>query len=402
MQLAWDVVTLAPIMAIERKTTVTDGSGIVEKFEQAFARLTGSSFALAMTNGTATLHSAYFAVGVGPGTEVIVPSYTWHATATPILLCGGTPVFCEIDPRSLTIDPDDFERRITSRTKAVCAVHIWGNPAEMDRIVEIARRHNVAVVEDCSHAHGSVYKGKSVGKWGDVGCFSLNASKPVDGGEAGVAVTDNPVLFDRMLQLGHFGRIQHGQAARTFKLGDMGLGLKYRPHMCAIHLAMASLSRLSERNKRSEKVWQWLCEELSGTEGLRPISALPGAYRASYFEYLFAYEKGSRGGPSREEFLNAARAEGVPIDPDRYSTMPGTDKMLHQAPLFTEFDRRTLGGCFYDPTRPYEEISRLVSLPVTERLGRELVTLSYQLYRSTESYVRSCGRGLRKVLKALN
>jgi dTDP-4-amino-4,6-dideoxygalactose transaminase len=400
-QLALDVVAIAPTIAVARKTTITDGSGIIEKFEKEFARFTGSSLALAMTNGTATLHSAYFALGVGPGTEVIVPSYTWHASASPILLCGATPVFCEIDPRTLTLDPDDVERRLTPRTRAICAVHIWGNPAEMDRIIEIAKRHGVGVVEDCSHAHGSVYRGKSVGKWGDIGCFSLNSSKPVDGGEAGIAVTDDPVLFDHMLQLGHFGRIAGGQAARTFNLGDMGLGLKYRPHMCAIHLAAASMKRLADRNEREARVWQWLCDELGDADGLRPISTLPDAFRASYYGFVFAYERGSNGGPSREEFLAAARAEGVPIDVDRYSVMPGTGKMLHQTPLFTEFDRRTLGGCFYDPTRPWEEICRRVSMPVTERLGQQLVSLSYSLYESKESYVRSCGKALRKVLKAL-
>jgi dTDP-4-amino-4,6-dideoxygalactose transaminase len=126
-----------------------------------------------MCNGTATLHSAYFAVGVGPGKEVIVPSYTWHATATPVLQCGATPVFCDIDPRSLNADPDDIERRITERTQAICVVHVWGNPAEMDRIMEIANRYKIKVIEDCWHAHGAVYKGKSVGAWGDIGCFSL-------------------------------------------------------------------------------------------------------------------------------------------------------------------------------------------------------------------------------------
>jgi perosamine synthetase len=124
-------------------STITDGSGIIRKFETAFRRLTGSSFALAMVNGTATLHSAYFAVGVGPGTEVIVPSYTWHATATPVLQCGATPVFCDIDPQTLTADPDDIERRITKRTKAISVVHVWGNPAEMDRIMDIANRYNL-------------------------------------------------------------------------------------------------------------------------------------------------------------------------------------------------------------------------------------------------------------------
>src|SRR5207249_3027548 len=134
---------------------------------------------LVMNSGTAALHSAYFAAGVGPGSEVIVPSYTFFASAAPILQCGGTPVFCDVDERTLTADPDDVERRITPRTRAICVVHMWGNPARMDRFSEIARRHRVALIEDCSHAHGASYRGRPVGSWGDIGCFSLQGEKAV-------------------------------------------------------------------------------------------------------------------------------------------------------------------------------------------------------------------------------
>ena len=173
----------------------------------------------------------------------------------------------------------DIERRITERTQAISVVHVWGNPVEMDRIMEIANRHKIKVIEDCSHAHGAVYKGKSVGAWGAIGCFSLNCGKGVDGGEAGVAVTNDPVLFDRMLLLGHFGRIQNGQAARTFQVGDMSLGLKYRPSTPSIYFAMASLKRLHQLNDRCDKSWRWLCDEIEGIEGLRPQFTLPGAVR---------------------------------------------------------------------------------------------------------------------------
>jgi perosamine synthetase len=395
-----DLARMFPFLLLGGKTTITDGSGVVEKFEQAFRALTGADFALAMTNGTATLHSAYFAAGVGPGTEAIVPSYTWTASATPILQCGATPVFCDIDPRTLTADPDDIERRITERTRAICVVHVWGNPAEMDRIMDIAGRHHLIVIEDCSHAHGSTYKGKSVGRWGHIGCFSLNSSKPIDGGEAGIAVTSDPVLYDRMLLLGHFGRIQSGQAARTFNIGDMSLGMKYRPHVCAIQWAVQSLKRLQERNERGGRALQWLREELGDTTGLRAIEALPDAFRASCFNYLFDYELEQEGGPSRDQFVAAATAEGVPISVDRYTRMAGTGVLLHQSPLFTSFDRRQLGGGCYDPTRPWSEQCRSISLPVTESIAQRLVSMPYQLYLSKESYVRSCGRALRKVLRA--
>lgn len=398
MVLTRDVLTMIPRIA-RGKTTIGDGSKIIAKFEKAFRELTGAEYALAMNNGTATLHSAYFAVGVGFGHEVIVPSYTWHASATPVIQCGATPVFCDMDPRTLCIDPADIERKITPRTKAICVVHVWGNPCEMDRIVEIARRHDLAVIEDCSHAHGAVYKGKAVGTWGDVGCFSLNAAKAVDGGEGGVAITDDPVLFDRMMALGHFGRIKRGYAADTFDFGDMSLGQKYRPHQCAMYLALPSLKRLPGLNQRCARTWQALCEGLGDAPGIRAPQTLPGAVRGGYQSFVLVYDGAHRGGPSREDFVKAVRKEGVPLVVDRYATNNFTYGMLHRAPLFLELDRPGLGGCCHDPTRPWSEIDRDVRLPVSEQLCHQLVSMP-RLDAAFVGYARACGRAIRKVLVA--
>jgi dTDP-4-amino-4,6-dideoxygalactose transaminase len=394
-----DVLGMIPRIA-RGKTTIGDGSKIVSRFEKAFRQITGSEYALAMNSGTATLHSAYFAVGVGPGSEVIVPAYTWHATATPVLQCGATPVFCDIDADTLTADPADIERRITERTRAISVVHVWGSPCEMDQICAIAKRHGLAVVEDCSHAHGAVYKGKPVGTWGEIGCFSLNASKAVDGGEAGVAVTEDPELFDRMLLFGHFGRIQRGQAANTFDIGDMSVGHKFRPHQCAMHLAMGSLRRLGGLNTRCGRAWEWLCDELRDAVGIRPQGTLPGAVRGGFQSFVLVYEGAEMGGPSRKEFVEAVAAEGVPLTEDRYSQINFTYGMLHKAPLFTTFDRRRLGGVTYDPTRPWEQISRSATLPRCEKLCQQLVSLP-RLDGASQRYVRGCGRAMKKVLAGM-
>jgi hypothetical protein len=225
--------------------TLAKGEGPIAEFEERFAAMVGTRHALAMNSGTASLHSAYFAAGVRPGTEAIVPAYTFFASAAPILQCGGTPVFCDVDPETLVADPDDVERRITPRTRAICVVHLWGNPAPMDRFAAIARRHGVALIEDCSHAHGAEFAGRRVGSWGDVGCFSLQGKKAVSGGEAGIATTDDPVLFDRMLLLGHYGRLKAGQVAGTFATDHLALGLKYR--------SWARSSRAARRSGRSRR-----------------------------------------------------------------------------------------------------------------------------------------------------
>jgi dTDP-4-amino-4,6-dideoxygalactose transaminase len=385
---------LAAIARMGRKdvNTLAKGEGPIAEFERDFAALCGTRYALAMNSGTATLHSAYFAAGVGPGDEVIVPSYTFFASAAPILQCGGTPVFCDVDPITLTADPDDVERRITPRTKAICVVHLWGNPAPMDRFADLARRHGVALIEDCSHAHGATYQGRTVGSWGDIGCFSLQGMKAVSGGEAGIATTDDPVLFDRMLLLGHYGRLKKGQAADTFATDNLALGLKYRPHPYAILLAQASLERLPELNRRRRRNYEILTAELEGSDALSTVPTTPDAVRGGFLEYIVRYDAERAGGWSAERFIAAARAEGVPIEQERYAAIGKDGHPLHMSPIFTTLDVSSLGGNLAQ-TRSHTPDG---SLPVTESLPGRLLTM-HPLTKVPERFVRECGRALRKV-----
>jgi dTDP-4-amino-4,6-dideoxygalactose transaminase len=348
-------------------------TGVIGDFEAAFAAMTGSRYALAMNSGTATLHSAYFAVGVGPGDEVLLPSYTWHASATPIIHCAATPVFCDIRPETLTIDPDDVERRITERTKALCVVHVFGNVCDMDRLCDIARRHNVTLIEDASHAHGALWKGRPVGSFGQVGCFSMQGAKAVSGGEAGVAVTDDPAILDRMILLGHFGRPRQGVLDVVRTIGDMSLGAKYRAHPWAIAMANVGLKRLPELNAKRTANYEFLNDRLRGCPGLEVIDALPGATRAGYLELKFKLTREAVQVASRERIVEAMQAEGAPVTADRYSDLNYTYGLLHAAPLFTEVDRRGLGGCFHDPTR--DDASTRPTLPVAEGLNQRLISL---------------------------
>ena len=393
----WRQVRLSDVGAIARYarrdvSTVAKGEGPIAEFESRFAELTSRRHALAMNSGTATLHSAYFAVGVRPGDEVIVPAYTFFASAAPILQCGATPVFCEVDPVTLTADPDDIERRITPRTRAICVVHMWGNPARLDRLQEIARRHGVALIEDCSHAHGAAYHGRPVGSWGDIGCFSLQGAKAVSGGEAGIAVTDDATLFDRMLLLGHYGRLKKGQAARTFQTDHLSLGVKYRPHLYAILLANRSLSRLEELNRRRLRNYAILVEALRDCPAVQPIETTPGARRGGFLEYILRYDPAGAGGASRSAFIEAAVAEGVPIAPERYSSIGKHGRMLHQTPIFTGFD--AFGECGGD-----EPGADVPALPATEALQDRLMTLP-PFTKVSETYVRQCALALRKVAGA--
>lgn len=379
------------------QNTLADGSGPIADFERRFAALCGTRYALATNSGTAALHSAYFAVGVGPGTEVIVPAYTFFASATPVLQCGARPVFCDIDGRTLTADPADVEKRITPRTRAICVVHVWGNPAAMDAFVEISRRHGVALVEDASHAQGASYLGRPIGSWGDIGCFSLQGTKAVSGGELGVAVTNDPGHFDRMLALGHCGRTARGQVADTMAIDNMSLGLKFRPHLYAILLAAGSLSRLEELNRRRRRNYRILCEGLAGCEAIRPVESLPGAEPGGLLEFILRYEPEHAGGWNCGAFVHAARAEGVPIAVDRYTRAGSRFRLLHESPLL---------GAAPDAALPGSELAegvggapgRRPGVPVAEHLADRLVTLP-AFTKVPERFVRQCARALRKVTR---
>jgi perosamine synthetase len=396
MRLVRDVGHMAAWFARRGRTSIYDGSGVIGQFEDAFKELAHTAFALATTSGTAALHSAYFAVGVGPGTEVIVPSYTWHATATTVLQCGAVPVFCDIDPRTLTMSVEDMERRITDRTRAISPVHIWGNPAEMDRIVDVARRHGVAVVEDCSHSHGARYDGRPVGSWGDVGCFSLHASKPVAGGEAGVVVTDDPALLDRMVLLGHVGRARSGAAARSAGVDDALLGLtdlgvKYRPHPFAIHLARSSLRRLPSENAHRGRQWARIEQELRGSTCLEAPQALEKAERGGYYAFVVKHLPRS-GGPSTAEVIERARSRGIPVDVDAYGT-----RLLHRSATFTTLDRSRLGGGCFDATRSPQDNMAAGALPVCEQIAPRLLAFDRMMCMASERFAARCARELRHI-----
>jgi len=377
--------------------TIGNGSGVVGEFESGFKALTGTRYALTMNCGTSTLHSAYFAVGVGPGDEVLVPTYTWHATITPVIHCAATPVFCDIHPDTLTIDPDDIERKITDRTKVISIVHVWGNVCDMDRILDIARRHDLIVIEDCSHAHGAKWQGRPVGSMGAIGCFSCQGAKPVSGGELGVAVTDDPELYDRMILLAHFGRDRIGGNEAIRNIGDMSLGAKYRPQAWAVAMGNEDLKRLSLLNQKRTRHYEMLNDGLRECPGFELIEPLPGAQRAGYLEFKFRLSRAILEIAPRERIVEAIEAEGVPMTADRYSSFNYTYGLLHTAPLFTEFDRRSVGGCFYDPTT--ETAPRPpASLPVAEDVAARLVSI-YAYIDVEEDEIRQMVTGIRKVME---
>ena len=176
-----------------------DRLDMVSRFEQEFANKVGSNYALAVTSGTAALKVALVAAGVGPGDEVIVPPVTFIATPGSVVILGAVPIFCEVD-ESMTMDPEDIESKITPRTRAIFPVHLWGTPCRMDRIMEVAKKHNLKVIEDCAQSTGATFKGRPIGTWGDLGAFSMQFGKIITSGEGGVLVSEDAELYERAVR----------------------------------------------------------------------------------------------------------------------------------------------------------------------------------------------------------
>jgi 8-amino-3,8-dideoxy-alpha-D-manno-octulosonate transaminase len=180
-------------------------------FEREFARHIGTQFALGVTSGTAALQCALAALEIGPGDEVILPAWTWHSCFNTIVHAGALPVIAEID-ETFNIDPNDIERHITPQTKAIMAVHLQGNPCQIDRVLEIARKHKIRVLEDCAQSVGASFEGRKLGSLGDIGIYSLQQNKTITAGEGGAVVTDDPVLFERASRFHDLGELRPGHA----------------------------------------------------------------------------------------------------------------------------------------------------------------------------------------------
>lgn len=177
---------------------ISSGGGFIEKFEKQFAEFCGCAFATSTSNGTTALHLALLALDIKDGDEVIVPNLTFVATANAVIYVGAKPVFVDCEADTWNIDPQKIEERIASKTKAIIAVHLYGHPCDMNSILDIARRRNLKVIEDCAESHGAKYNGKTVGGFGDIGCFSFFGNKIITTGEGGMCTTNNPELFAKM------------------------------------------------------------------------------------------------------------------------------------------------------------------------------------------------------------
>ncbi len=344
----------------------------VAALEDDYKRWLGVGYALAHCNGTSAILGALHAMGLESGDEVIVPSATYWASVTPVLHCGCIPVFCDTEQKCLGLDPADVEAKITARTKAIIVVHLFGMPSRMDELLDIARRHNLKLLEDASHAHGATYHDKPIGTLGDAAVFSMQTNKLCPAGEGGMLVTNDAHLWEKAVLLGHYERVLDLPSPnRRFAATGFGLKLRMSPLNAAV--ARVQLKHLEQRNRKRNENIVYLSQRLEAL-GIETFLSPPYVRRV-YFEFHLRYDARQTNLPIGD-LVSALKAEGVIVESPRYP-------LLHQQPLFTEGHWAKIARLTPTPQRPLPQYDRQ-SLPQTESDNGTMLKLPSFPSASTE------------------
>ena len=383
----------------------------VKALEEDWARYCGVQYALATNSGTAALHTAVAAGGIGTGDQVITTAFTFLATALAVLQHNAVPVFVDIDPRTFNIDPAKIAERITPRTKAIIPVHIHGLPAAMDPILAIARTHGLLVIEDAAQAHGSTYQGKKVGGLGDMGIFSFQGSKNLPAGEGGIFVTNREDLRDRANRFRMFGEDIRASDQRAFdpsrpldgarEYNSLMLGWMYRTTEMTAALCRSQLRRLEASLANTRQNAAYLTEHLGKLPGVLP-PYVPPECTSSYYQYRIRLDARAAGVPLpakafRSKVLAALKAEGVEVS--LWQTVPVPGQAL--------FQERTGYGLSCPWKCPLgEEVKYdLAEYPETVKLLADSLVIgshSYPLFPQPLELMRSYVEAFQRVFANLN
>ena len=281
----------------------------IEEFEREFAKYCGVKYGVATANGTVALHLALKALGIGKGDEVIVPTLTFVATANAVIYCNAKPVFVDSHPNYWCIDPEKIEKAITPKTRAIIPVHLYGHPCDMDYIMEIAGKHGLYVIEDVAEAHGAEYKGRKVGSFGDVACFSFYGNKIITTGEGGMCLTNNEELAEKMKIIRN-----HGMRPNKKYWHDI-VGFNYRMTNLQAALGVAQLRKLDKFVKRKREIAKWYKEELKDLAEKRLITLHPEMKWAKCVYWMYSILIEDKAGINRDELMRKLEMRGVETRP---------------------------------------------------------------------------------------
>lgn len=369
------------------------GGRKIQAFEAAFAEYHGVSHAIAVNSATSGLHAAVAACEIGPGDEVIVPPYTFTATATAVLHHNAIPVFVDVDPVTFCMDPRRIEAAITPHTKAIIPVHLLGHPAEMDAILAIARRHRLKVIEDCAQSPGARYHGTLVGTMGDCGVYSFQETKNMATGEGGMVVTNDPGLAERARMVRNHGEAVIAGEARKYLTNT--IGWNYRMTEIEAAIGLVQLTKLDGLNQRRRDMAGYLLARLPKHPGLT-YPTEPADLHHVYHVFGMTYDEAAVGLP-RKRFIEALAAEGIPVG-------GGYPRPLYQNPLFQ--DRMAYGtqGCPFTCHLYKGSVSYAKGLcPVAEELCASRALWTFVVRPpATESDMQDIADVFEKVLGSLD
>jgi dTDP-4-amino-4,6-dideoxygalactose transaminase len=339
-------------------------------FAAKFAKAHGAKYGIALANGTVAIEVALKAIGIQPGDEVIVPAYTWEGTVGPILLLNAVSVFVDVDPDTYCLDARLIEYALTPRTRAILPVHLGMNFADLDEILRIARAKNIAVIEDCAHAHGGKWRNKGAGATGDLGCFSFQSSKLITSGEGGAVITSNLEYFERAQSY-----VNCGRASLTDQFRHRLIGFNYRITEFQAAILDAQLERLPRQSKTRRANMDYLEKRLRGAAGLAFLKHDPRVTRRAAYQFLFKYLADHFGGVPRAAFLAALELEGIPCDGLFYEP-------VYRSALFP-VDPADFPALSWNRSQPLD-LKTLYHCPVSERAAyEEAVWLPHHIFLGT-------------------
>jgi dTDP-4-amino-4,6-dideoxygalactose transaminase len=307
----WNPETDEELILKVMRSGVWSRADVVSEFERRWAQLNGAKRCLGVVNGTNALITAMVQLGIGAGDEVLLPPYTFIASAQAILQTGAVPVFVDIDPDTFQIDPAKIEGKITSRTIAIMPVHILGLPADMIRIMAIAKKHNLMVVEDACQAWLAEIDNRKVGTFGNAGCFSFQNSKNIPMGEGGAIISDDEAFMDRCYSYHNYGN-PYGSIIGEVGSGTIIPGNKLRLTEYQAAIGLAQMVRLEDQTTIRSNNAEYLRSKIKEIPGILPYILSDKATRAIFHLFPFRYKKEEFRGLSREGFLKALQAEGIP------------------------------------------------------------------------------------------
>jgi perosamine synthetase len=374
---------------LHESISLYDGSGIFERFESRWASMHRHRHALLCSSGTTAIHSMYVAANLGPGDEVICPAYTFFATVTPLLFTGAKPVLCDCDS-SGNIDVDAVAAAISPRTRAVVATHMWGVPCDGVGLRALCDKHNLLLLEDCSHAHGAQYGDAPVGSLADIAAWSLQGAKIITGGEGGIIVTSDSDFFARALSLGHYNKRCKQEIPANHPLAQFattGMGLKYRAHPIAVAIAeglLDDLPRAADVRARHAKLLEAIARS---TPSLTSPTVRTGDSPA-WYAYVMQYSPPDRAQRrSAAALVDALVSEGFTEADHPGSTMPLNLLPLFQTPhtLFPVYEKDSFA---YAPG----------DFPTAERFYQNAIKLPVWAYEDDSELVMSYSVGIGRVI----